>query len=168
MIDLTTDRLKFRQWNANDFEAFAHFFADEANARYVGGQKNREEAWRLMATYIGHYQLNGFSYMAIEDKNTKKLVGCVGLWKSEPWPELELGYWLLPEMQGKGYAFEAAQRVKNHALETLKRATLVSYIDPTNEPSQKLAVRLGGVHEKDIQLLEFGLHRVYRYSNSHS
>ncbi|HAS44405.1 MAG TPA: N-acetyltransferase [Microscillaceae bacterium] len=164
MIDLTTDRLKLRQWSASDFEAFAHFFADAANAHYVGGQKSREEAWRLMATYIGHYQLNGFSYMAIEDKSAQKLVGCVGLWNSEPWPELELGYWLLPAMQGKGYAFEAARKVKNYAFEVLKQPTLVSYIDPANTPSQKLATRLGGVYEKDIQLLDLGLHQVYRYS----
>jgi len=164
MINLTTDRLNFRQWKASDFEAFAHFFAKQENARYVGGQKSREEAWRLMATYIGHYQLNGFSYMAIEDNTTQKLIGCVGLWNSEPWPELELGYWLLPAMQGKGYALEAAQKVKQYAFEVLKQTTLVSYIDPANTPSQKLALRLGGVHEKDIQLLDFGLHQVYRYS----
>lgn len=166
MIDLTTERLKFRQWQTDDFEAFAQYFADDANARYVGGQKTKEEAWRLMATYVGHYQLRGFGYIAIEDKNTQKLVGCVGLWKSEPWPELELGYWLLPEMQGKGYAFEAAQAVRNYAFEVLNEDTLVSYIDPANLPSQKLAERLGGVHEKDIELLDFGLHRVYRYSKS--
>jgi len=164
MIDLQTERLKFRQWRETDFESFADYFADEENAKYVGGQKSREEAWRLMATYIGHYHLNGYGYMAVEEKSSKRLVGCVGLWKSAPWPELELGYWLLEEMQGKGYATEAAEKVRNYAFEILQVKTFVSYIDPQNNPSKRLAIRLGAIYKTDIELLDFGLHYVYRYA----
>ena len=115
MIDLETDRLRFRQWRETDFEIFTHYFSDPEKAKYVGGRKSKEEAWRLMATYIGHYHLKGFGYLALEEKSTQKLVGTVGLWKSEPWPELELGYWLLNEMQGKGYAVEAGEKVKDYS-----------------------------------------------------
>ena len=156
--------MKSSFYKITDFEPFADYFSDAEKAKYVGGKKTKEEAWRLMATYIGHYNLKGFGYMAIEGKYTERLAGCVGLWKSEPWPELELGYWLLREMQGKGYAFEAASQVKNYAFETLNIETFVSYIAPKNEPSQRLALRLGAVYEKDINLLEYGLHQVYRYS----
>ena len=166
MICLETKRLKFRQWQNADFDTFSIFFADEASAKYVGGKKTREEAWRLMATYIGHYQLEGFGYLAIEEKASGKLVGCVGLWKSEPWPELELGYWLLNEMQGKGYATEAAKKVMGYAFETLKVDTFVSYIDPSNKPSKKLAERLGAIYESEIMLLHLGKHQVYRYRRS--
>lgn len=164
MIDLQTKRLRFRQWREADFEPFANYFADEEKAKYVGGQKSREEAWRLMATYIGHYNLKGYGYMAVEEKSSNKLVGCVGLWKSEPWPELELGYWLLNEMQGKGYATEAAAKVKDYAFQTLQVKTFVSYIDPKNESSKRLAIRLEAIYETDIELLDFGLHCVYRYT----
>ena len=164
MTDLQTERLKFRQWREADFESFADYFADEENAKYIGGQKSREEAWRLMAAYIGHYHLKGYGYMAVEEKSSKRLVGSVGLWKSEPWPELELGYWLLNEMQGKGYAAEAAEKVKDYAFKILQVKTFVSYIDPQNEPSKRLAIRLGAIYETDIELLDFGLHCVYRYA----
>lgn len=164
MTGLETDRLNFRLWRDADFGPFAEYFADEKTARYVGGRRSREEAWRLMATYIGHYRLRGYGYLAVEERSSRELVGCVGLWNSEPWPELELGYWLFQEMQGKGYATEAAERVKEYAFESLQVDTLVSYIDPGNEPSKRLALRLGATHETDIELLEFGLHGVYRYS----
>ena len=163
MKTLETDRLNFRQWQESDFSSFSSYFDDEETAKYVGGKKTKEEAWRLMAAYVGHYQLKGFGYLAIEEKSTAKLVGCVGLWKSDPWPELEMGYWLLPEMQGKGYATEASQKVMEYAFDTLKIDTLVSYIDPDNEPSIKLAKRLGAIYETDIDLLNFGIHQVYRY-----
>lgn len=163
MIGLTTDRLEFRQWQTTDFPAIAQFFADPILAQYVGGVKNKEEAWRLMATYIGHYQLKGYSYLALVEKATGALVGTVGLWKSDPWPEIEMGYWLLGSMQGKGYGTEAGAVVKKYAFSTLKLSTLVSYIHPDNEPSKQLATRLGGVHKEDIELLEFGFHNVFRY-----
>jgi RimJ/RimL family protein N-acetyltransferase len=67
-------------------------------------------------------------------------------------------------MQGKGYAAEAAEKVKDYAFNILKVKTLVGYIDPKNEPSISLAIRLGAVYEKDIELLDFGLHCVYRYN----
>jgi RimJ/RimL family protein N-acetyltransferase len=163
MIGLETERLTFRQWRNSDFPIVAQFYSIEENARYVGGVKTPEEAWRVMATYAGHYTLNGFSYLAIDEKDTGNLIGTVGLWKSDPWPEPELGYWLLPEFRGKGYGVEAGITVKQYALETLKLNSLVSYIHPANEPSKKLALRLGAVLDSTIELFDFGLHQVYRH-----
>lgn len=163
MIHLETERLIFRQWKADDFQKMAMFFSKEENARFVGGVKNSEDSWRLMATYIGHYELMGYSYLALEERTSGILIGTIGLWNSEPWPEPELGYWLLPEAQGKGFGVEAGIRVKDYALNELKVDSLVSYIDGSNEPSKKLAVKLGARLDQTIDLLDFGPHEVYRY-----
>lgn len=164
-MKLETERLILRQWREADFETFAAYFSNEETAKYVGGKKTREEAWRLMAAYIGHWHLKGFSYLAVQEKESNNIAGCIGLWKSDPWPELEMGYWFLKEKQGKGYATEAGLCMKNFAFETVRSNTLVSYIDPTNTPSRKLSERLGGIHEQNIQLLNFGEHCVYRYAH---
>lgn len=160
---IETQRLKLRQWRAQDFEDFAAYYADEQTAKYVGGVKNREEAWRHMALQIGHWHLKGFGYWAVDEKNTDVFVGCVGLWQSPGWPELELGYWLMASQQGKGYAYEAGMRCKQYAVETLKAPSLVSYIDAQNTPSIKLAEKMGAVYEKTIELAAYGPHGVYRY-----
>lgn len=163
-MELETDRLILRQFCATDFEYFSNYFEDATLTKFIGGIKNKEQAWRLMATYIGHWQIKGFGKMAVVEKATNKFAGCAGLWKSDAWPELELGYWFLKEMQGKGYATEAAQRLKIFAFENLKADTLVSYIHPDNTPSQRLAERLGGQQEEMIELFDFGPHYIYRYS----
>ena len=163
ILAIETDRLKFRQWQESDFDEVAQYFAVDENVKFVGGRKNAEEAWRLIATYIGHYHLKGYSYPAVVEKSTGKLIGTVGLWNSTPWPELELGYWLFNEMQGKGYATEAGLAIKKYALEVLKRDSLVSYIDPKNEASARVAKKIGARNDGTCDLLDFGVHTVYRY-----
>ncbi len=163
MIELTTARLRFRQWREDDFPVIREFFGDPVETRFVGGQRDAEQAWRLLATYIGHYQLKGYSYLAVVEADSGDLVGSVGLWRSEPWPELELGYWFLPQARGRGYASEAAGAVRQYAFERLGVDTLVSYIDEDNTPSRRLAERIGGRLEGSIGLLDFGEHLVYRY-----
>ncbi len=166
MKNLATPRLSFREWRESDFDAVAQFFADPIAVQYLGGQKSAEESWRLIAAYVGHYQFRSYSYLAVEEKSSHQLIGSVGLWNSNPWPELELGYWLFPIYRGKGYAYEAAKAAKDFAFTQLRAETLVSYIDEENIPSIKLAQKLGGKREKEIPLLDFGPHQVYRYFNT--
>ena len=102
MAILETERLILRQWNENDFEHYSWYYADDNNARYVGGKKDKDQAWRLMALQIGHWQLKGFGYWAVDEKETSDFVGCVGLWQSPGWPELELGLLAHAGSPGKG------------------------------------------------------------------
>jgi RimJ/RimL family protein N-acetyltransferase len=136
MNELKTERLLLRQWEQRDFEFYAEYYADEEAARYVGGHCDRDKAWRRMAMLIGHWALRGYGLWAVEEKETGSFVGCVGLWFSDGWPELELGYWLRREMQGKGYALEAARASRDYAFEVVGADTLVSYVHrTTNLPS---------------------------------
>jgi RimJ/RimL family protein N-acetyltransferase len=160
---IETERLRLRQWSEGDFDDIARYYSDEENARFVGGRKDPDQAWRLLALQIGHWKLKGFGYWAVDEKETNDFVGCVGLWQSPGWPELELGYWLLKAHQGKGYAHEACLRCVDYAREVLEADSLVSYIDPRNAPSIRLAERLGAVYEDTIELASHGPHRVYRH-----
>jgi len=161
--ELESPRLRMRQWRQADFPAFAAYYADERTARFVGGVSDAPQAWRRMAALVGHWTLRGFGYWALEEKESGELVGSCGLWLPEGWPELEVGYWLLPAGQGKGYATEAAARAREHAYGPLGATTLVSYIDPGNEPSKRVAQRLGARVEATIDLCGFGPHEVWRH-----
>jgi len=163
MSNIETERLILRPWTADDFEPFAFYYSDADDARYVGGQKTLDEAWRHFALLIGHWQLKGFGYWAVEEKQTGDFVGCIGLWQSAGWPELELGYWLIKQYHGKGYAYEAAFECREYAKNILHAPSLVSYIDPDNAPSIKLAEALGAKYEETIELLKHGPHGVYRH-----
>jgi RimJ/RimL family protein N-acetyltransferase len=163
MVTIETKRLILRQWTSSDIDAFTQYYADEDSARYVGGRKNPEQAWRHLALLIGHWHLKGFGYWAVEEKEHARFIGCVGLWQSPGWPELELGYWLIRAQQGKGYATEACLRCIDYAREFVRAPSLVSYIDPDNTPSIQLARRLGAKYEPAIMLAGYGSHSVYRH-----
>lgn len=163
MHELETERLLLRQWEARDFEPFAEYYSTVETARFVGGVASRDQTWRRMASQLGHWVLLGFGYWAVEEKATGTLAGSVGLWRSPGWPELELGYWLVPAVQGKGYATEAGAAARDFAWQVVGTDSLVSYIAPENEPSKRVAERLGARFEKVIELLDHGPHCVYRY-----
>ena len=108
MPEIETERLILRSWKRSDAPAIAEIFADENNAQYIGGVKSDWQAWRHFATIIGHFHLRGYTAFAVEEKSTGRTIGYVGPWYPEGWVEPEIGYILVPDAHGKGYATEAA------------------------------------------------------------
>ena len=149
---LETERLRLRGWLAADIEPLARFYADAELSRFVGGPLDYGSAWRLLALEAGHWMLRGYGMWVIDEKDGASFAGYCGLWEPGDWPELEIGWIFRGEFQGRGYATEAALRVRDFAYGEMKRTTLVSYIDPENEPSKRVARRLGAVYEKTIEL----------------
>lgn len=160
---LETDRLVLRAPQASDFEPVAAFFADADRSWGFGGPQNRNEAWRWFASMIGHWSLRGFGFWMVETKAEGDLIGMVGLWEPEGWPEPELGWVMFANGEGKGYALEAAKAVRNHAYSALGFATLSSNIFPGNARSVALAERMGAVKEREYENISHGTEMVYRH-----
>jgi len=148
---LETERLRLREWREADFEAFAELYADEAQARYIGGVHSRDDAWRRMACFAGHWSLRGYGQWALEEKSTRAFAGWSGLWNPEGFPDREIAWSLTPASRGKGLAQEAGRRARSFAYETLGWDTAISLIAIGNEPSVKVAERLGAVFERTVQ-----------------
>src|SRR5262245_13136584 len=149
---LETERLRLRGWREEDLPAFAAFWADEETARFVGGHCTREEAWRRMAMYVGHWALRGYGLWALEDKTSRRWAGWCGPWNPEGWPEKEIGWALAKAFHGRGYATEAALRARDFAYRELGWPTAVSYIAAENVASQRVAGRLGAGFERTADL----------------
>ncbi len=162
-LQLESERLRFRQWSSDDFDVYADYYSEAATSQFVGGPCDRNLAWRRFACEVGHWTLRGHGFYFVEEKESGAFVGSAGLWFPEGWPELELGYWLHPDAQGRGYATEAARRIRDHAYQDLGLTTLISTIDPKNAASKKVAERLGALREATIELAQFGPHEVFRH-----
>jgi RimJ/RimL family protein N-acetyltransferase len=101
---------------------------------------------------LGHWSMRGFGYFALEEKATGLLCGAAGLIRHFDWPETEMGWRVFRPQQGRGYATEAARRIRGYAYDALGLTTLVSYIDPRNAASARVAGRLDARLEGRILL----------------
>ncbi|MBB4305235.1 RimJ/RimL family protein N-acetyltransferase [Rhodobium orientis] len=151
--ELSTERLRFRQWRNEDLAPFAAFYADPAASRFIGGPSNREAVWRRIASYVGHWTLRGYGLWALEDKATGRFAGYCGLWYPDGWPEPEIGWGLMKQFQGRGLITEAALRVRAYAYDVLGWQTAASCIADDNGPSRRVAARLGARPERNIIIL---------------
>lgn len=89
---LETERLVLRGWRPEDFEFYAVHMADPEVTRFITPLPTRADAWRNMATVVGHWVLRGYGFWAVERKEDGILLGRVGLWSPEGWPGIEVGW----------------------------------------------------------------------------
>jgi RimJ/RimL family protein N-acetyltransferase len=142
-VELETERLRLRQLRESDHETLAKNHADPELTRFLGGPATPVESWRWLLTMLGHWTLRGYGYWAIEEKASGDLCGAAGLIRHFDWPELEVGWRVFRDSQGRGFATEAGLRAREYAYGALEAKTLVNYIMPNNTASKRVAERMG-------------------------
>jgi len=143
MERLETDRLILRLFRDSDLDDYAEMCGDPEVMKYLGGATmTRSEAWRNMATVLGHWHLRGFGLWAVEEKDRGVLVGRVGCWQPEGWPGLEVAWTLRRSFWGMGYATEAARAALDVAFTQLAQTHVISMIQSDNAASIRVAQRL--------------------------
>lgn len=117
------------------------------------GVRNLEDAHAyLLKGPVASYCAHGFGLYRIQVKQGGESVGLCGLVKRATLDDVDLGYALLPEFCGKGYAMEAAAAVLANARSTLGLQRIVAITDPLNQDSIRLLEKLDFRFEKMVQL----------------
>ena len=149
---IETERLILRAPHAGDVAA-AMAFSQSNRSVYVGGPSPAHKAWRSFGHLIGHWVMHGYGLFVVTEKGSDEGLGGVGPWYPQGWTEREIGWSMWSaEVEGKGYAFEAAQAARAYAYQTLGWTTAVSFIDPENDRSIALAKRMGCTLDSDLPL----------------
>lgn len=149
---IDTERLILREPREADFDAYAAFAATE-RTRFIGGQLDRFGAWRAFTSGLGSWLLRGYGYWVVEDRATARPAGRVGFGYGEGWAEPELGWHVFDGYEGKGIAHEAALAARGAGARHFGLDGVISYVDPDNDRSRRLAERLGASVESDGILL---------------
>ncbi|MFY0662156.1 MAG: GNAT family N-acetyltransferase [Shimia sp.] len=158
---LETKRLILRGPEPEDYPNFKATFASY-RSRFMGGPLNAYETWMLYAAEIGHWNIRGYGMWMIHDKETDETLGMAGGWFPAKWPEREIAWIIWPEKAGHGYALESTHAVRRYFYNELGWDGAVSYIDPKNLDSIRLAERLGAVKDKSAPSVD-GHDVVYRH-----
>lgn len=149
---LRTERLVLRGFTRDDFEPFAAIVSDPEVVRYLddGAPISREDCWRGMALFIGHWTMRGHGWWAVEDRRTGEFLGRLGLYNPEGWPGIEIGWLLRRDVWGAGLATEGAVAALDFAFDVVGASHVISLIDPRNTRSIRVAEKIGERYERDL------------------
>ncbi len=144
-ISISTQRLNFRKITEDDYDllctilqdaevmyAWEHSFSDEEIKEWIG--KN-----------LSRYRDDGFSYLAVFDKNNGNFIGLIGLLTEniDGRKYIGIAYILSKKHWGCGYASEGASGCLDYAFDRLNSDKVIAEIRPMNRASIKVAERIG-------------------------
>ncbi len=168
---IETARLKLRGYCATDFETASAIWSDEAVFRFLGRPFTREEVWTRLLRYVGHWQMLGYGFWAIEEKASGSFIGEGGICdfrRDITWPDCvsaadathEIGWALGAAHHGRGLATEAVAAMAAWADRHFGGARTICIINPVNVPSLRVAEKCGygeisSVRYKDNDLKVF-------------
>ncbi|MEY3053116.1 MAG: hypothetical protein RLY31_2901 [Bacteroidota bacterium] len=149
---ILTDRLRLRPLTLQDKEPLMAFFDDPVAMAYLPMHEEPDQFadWWLQRQ-LRRYESTGHGLLAVELRSTGTLVGQCGLIMQfvDGIPKLEIGYHLIRQYWGQGYATEAAMACRDYCFTKELAETLISLIDAGNSRSVAVATRNGMTFWKD-------------------
>jgi RimJ/RimL family protein N-acetyltransferase len=155
LVGEESERLLFRKVTDADFATWLTFCEEENALKYIFSKADQLltpiqkcEKWFEKVNNRYENSLGGMN--ALIEKETGNLVGQCGLLIQtiDGVEELEIGYSLLKDFRGMGYAIEAASKCKDFAIKNKLSDSLISVIIPENFSSIAVAEKNGMTREK--------------------
>ena len=144
---LSTPRLILRPWRDADRVPFAALNADPTVMAFFPSTISRAASDASIDAWLQQFSDRGWSNWAVELKATGEFIGFVGL--SVPvrvlpfTPCVEVGWRLMRQAWGHGYATEAAREALRFGFDTLGLAEIVSFTSVMNTRSRAVMERIG-------------------------
>ena len=144
MIIFETERLLVRHYTINDGENFFLLNGDQEIMRYIRPAKTREEAGLFLTEIIKKYDEDpAAGRWAAVDKQTGVFVGSFAFIPIEGREEMQLGYALLKQSWGKGYATELTIAGLQYVFTKTDLAEVFAVTEVLNTASQKVLLKTG-------------------------
>lgn len=146
MIEISTARLTIRPFRLDDAEFVLRLLNEPEFIGNIGdkGVRNLGDAENYLRDGpMASYEQFGFGLWRVGLRVDDMPVGMAGLLRRDYLDDADIGYALLREFFGAGYAFEAASAVMCHAREQLEKRRVLAIVNEDNEPSIRLLRRLG-------------------------
>lgn len=142
----------------------AQFFLELVNSphwlKYIGDRHLKtikDTKTYLQNGTLKSYTNFGFGFYKLQLKeNENKTIGICGLIKREQLEDVDIGFALLPEYEGKGFGYEASLAVLKLAKEKFNLKKIIAVTLSTNTNSIKLLEKLGLSYEKKVIPFEDG------------
>jgi len=162
---VATERLIVRALEPGDVEPLAALWCDPAATAHLGGPRTFEAVCRTLREDLALPEPPPFDLWPTIERASGRVVGHCGLLDKEiaGRSEVELVYVIAPLAWGRGFATEAGQAIRDHAVAVLGRRRLVALIHPDNAASERVAAKLGFQCEGEVERPR-GIMRVYAFT----
>ena len=151
--ELVTARIRLRQWQEQDFPLFTALNADPQVMEYFPDPLTEEQSNQLARRCESLIAEQGWGFWAVELKSSQQFMGFLGLHKPQanlPFsPCVEIGWRLLKDYWGNGYATEAGNAALRFAFNRLNLKEVVSFTAVSNMRSRAVMERLGFYDTKE-------------------
>lgn len=154
--ELQTERLALRRLTREDADLMLAVWNDPAFHKYVGdrGIRTIEQAQEAMAGgALLLYEEYGYGPFRVALRENDQPIGICGLFRREKVEDPDIGWSVLPDYSGRGYAFEAATAVLEYAFGSLGLTRILAFITEGNAPSVGLAKKLGLRYERMARIV---------------
>lgn len=148
-----TERLAVRQYTLQDEEHFYQFSGNEEVMRYIRPIVTKEESDKLLAQNIQSYLSNpNTGRWAVIEKATGKYIGSFSILSMESDnSRLHIGYALLPQYWGQGYATELLRNGLIFFFNHHTNSIVYGITEEANTASQKVLIKCGFSHYSRLQ-----------------
>ena len=145
------ERLELRPWTEADRETLIAMYADPGASRDFGRPLRREESEATFEKYLAAFPELGFTRWKVTLPDGT-FIGTNGVMRQVDHQCLgthdEIGWRMLPQFWGKGYATEAARASLRDAHERCGLRGLITYTAPDNLASQAVMARMGFIRDE--------------------
>lgn len=146
-MEIISDRLILRQWKESDYPIFAKMNSCDAVMEYFPNKLTEIESNLFAEKLFKLISERGWGLWALEIKDTNEFIGFAGLHQIPKQlsfsPAIEIGWRLIKEAWGKGYATEAANKILEVAFKELGINEIVSITSVVNKRSKAVMERIG-------------------------
>ena len=154
-LALETARLRLRPWKADDLDAYIALNAHPRTVAFFPHPIDAAMTAASLDRHLSRQAAEGTCFSVAERRDDGLFLGFVGLaLMREAGPgldgEWEIGWRLIPESHGQGYASEGARAWIAHAFGPMALSRVVAWTAATNLPSQAVMARIGMSHAPEL------------------
>jgi ribosomal-protein-alanine N-acetyltransferase len=152
-VPILTPRLVLRAFTVDDApQLHEALYRDPEAMRFIGGPHSVQATRQGIERYIDQQERSGFSFWAVEERESGFIVGEAGLFPlNARGPDTELGYAFGRSAWGRGYATEVGEAILAEAFGPLGLDRVVALAKRQNRGSLNVLRKLGFREQGEIE-----------------
>lgn len=143
---IETERLYIEKFTENDGLFFLELINSPNWIQFIGDRGISTQAEVLMyieKSVFASYREKGYGPYKMILKDGLIPIGVSGFYKRDYLKHVDIGFAILPQYEGKGFAFEASSAILDYGAKTLSLDPVLAITTKANIRSQNLLERIG-------------------------